>query len=74
MRQQQPIASLGQAAAGVGHLNLLQDVDGAIRMEPLLVNYYGQAVPSLALLTAVKSLNLTMADVQLNEGQSVQIG
>jgi CHASE2 domain-containing sensor protein len=74
LRGQQPIESLGSAAAGVGHLNLLQDVDGAIRLEPLLVNYYGQAVPSMALLAALKSLNLSSADIQLHAGQSVQLG
>lgn len=74
LRGQQPIESLGLAAAGVGHLNLLQDVDGAIRQEPLLVNYYGQAVPSVALLAAAKSLNLGSADIQLHAGESVQLG
>ncbi len=73
-RGQQPIAVIGDAVAGVGHLNPFQDVDGAVRQEPLLVNYFGKAVPSMALLTAVKSLNLSTSDVRLNVGQSVQIG
>ena len=73
-RGQQPIESIGAAAAGIGHLNQFQDVDGAVRLEPLLVNYYGKAVPSMALLAAVKSLNLSSADVRLNVGESVQIG
>ena len=71
---QQPIESLGSAAAGIAHLNQFQDVDGAIRQEPLLVNYYGKAVPSLALLAAVKSLNLLPSDIKLNSGESLQIG
>ena len=71
---QQPIELLGTAAAGIAHLNQLQDVDGAVRQEPLLVNYYGKAVPSMALLAAVKSLNLLPADIKLNSGESVQIG
>lgn len=74
MKGQQPIEALGMAAAGVGHLNQFQDVDGAVRLEPLLVNYYGKAVPSMALLAAVKSLNLSSADIKLNQGESVQIG
>lgn len=74
LKGQQPIESLGLAAAGVGHLNLLQDVDGAVRLEPLLVNYYGKSVPSMALLAAVRSLNLSAADIKLNVGESVQIG
>ena len=71
---QQPIEAIGSAASGIGHLNQFQDVDGAVRLEPLLVNYYGNAVPSMALLAAVKSLNLSSADVKLNVGESVQIG
>lgn len=71
---QWPIESLGAAAAGVGHLNQLQDVDGAVRQEPLLVNYYGKAVPSMALLAALKSLNLSTSDIRLTPGEAVQIG
>ena len=74
VRGQQPIELLGNAAAGVGHINQLQDVDGAVRSEPLLVNYFGSAVPSLGLLAAAKSLNLGAADIKLNSGASVQIG
>ena len=59
---QQPIELIGSAAEGIGHLNQLQDVDGAVRQEPLLVNYYGDAVPSMALLAALKSLNLVGPD------------
>ncbi|MFO1191367.1 MAG: serine/threonine-protein kinase [Rhodoferax sp.] len=71
---QQPIESIGVAAAGIGHLNQYQDNDGAVRQEPLLVNYYGHAVPSMALLASIKSLNLNSSDVRLNPGESVQIG
>jgi CHASE2 domain-containing sensor protein len=52
----------------------LPDVDGAVRQEPLLINYYGKAVPSMSLLVAAKSLNLGPADIKLNVGESVQIG
>jgi eukaryotic-like serine/threonine-protein kinase len=74
IKAQEPIDVIGAAAAGVGHLNQLNDVDGAVRFEPLLVNYYGKAVPSMALLAAAKSLNLGMGDIKLNLGESVQIG
>ncbi|OOG48453.1 CHASE2 domain-containing serine/threonine-protein kinase [Polaromonas sp. A23] len=74
VRGQQPIEIIGNSAAGVAHLNQLPDVDGAVRQEPLLINYYGKAVPSMSLLAAVKSLNLVPADIKLNAGESVQIG
>ncbi len=71
---QHPMDALGNSAAGVAHLNQWLDVDGAVRYEPLLVNYYGKAVPSMALLVAAKSLNLGVGDIKLNYGESVQIG
>lgn len=73
-RGQQPLAALGAVAAGVGHLNQFPDVDGAVRTEPLLVNYYGKAIPSMALLAAAHSLNLSVKDIHLNIGESVQLG
>ena len=69
-----PLASLGLMAAGIGHLNQIQDVDGAVRQEPLLVNFHGQALPSMALLAAAKSLNLAVSDIRIHAGDSVQIG
>jgi serine/threonine-protein kinase len=71
---QQPIEQIGMVASGIAHLNQIQDVDGAVRQEPLLVNYFGKAVPSMALLAAVKSLNLGPDDIKINPGESVQIG
>jgi eukaryotic-like serine/threonine-protein kinase len=73
-KAQEPIDIIGNAAAGVGHLNQQTDSDGAVRQDPLLVNYYGKAVPSMALLAAAKSLNLGMSDIKLNPGESVQVG
>ncbi len=74
VRGQQPIEMIGTAAAGIAHLNQLPDVDGAVRQEPLLINYFGKAVPSMSLLVAARSLNLGPADIKLNNGESVQIG
>ncbi|MES2940123.1 MAG: CHASE2 domain-containing protein [Pseudomonadota bacterium] len=74
VRGQFPLEALGNAAAGIGHLNQLGDSDGAVRSDPLLVNYYGKAVPSMALLAAMKSLNLGPGDLKLVPGELVQIG
>ncbi len=74
VRAQVPIELLGIQAAGIAHLNQYPDSDGAVRQEPLLVNYFGQAMPSMALLAALKSLNLSPADIKLDDGVAVQIG
>ncbi|MEI7680110.1 MAG: serine/threonine-protein kinase [Betaproteobacteria bacterium] len=69
-----PIAELAANAVGFGHLNVQQDVDGANRVEPLIVRYYDRLFPSLSLMLAAKTLNLNVTDIQLTLGQSVKLG
>jgi eukaryotic-like serine/threonine-protein kinase len=71
---QQPIAAIGEAARAVGHLNQFPDQDGAIRQEVLLVNFNGQAVPSVALLAAAHSLNLGAEDMRIVPGEGLELG
>ena len=68
------IAALGEKAAAIGHLNTTPDVDGGVRTEALVLNHFDQTFPSLALLAAAKSLNLTPADIQVKAGESVRLG
>ncbi|MGE5468654.1 MAG: CHASE2 domain-containing serine/threonine-protein kinase [Ignavibacteria bacterium] len=67
------VEALGRSAAGIGHLDTVFDVDGAVRTEPLAINYFNQIYPSLSLLVAAKSLNLTPADIQVAD-ESVRLG
>jgi eukaryotic-like serine/threonine-protein kinase len=69
-----PIASIAEGAAAIGHLNASPDIDGAIRAEPLVLRYYDQYYPSVALQIAAKYLNLAPKDVQVNLGESVKLG
>ena len=71
---QLPIDVLGTAAAGVGHLNDLPDVDGGIRTEPLVVSYFDRYFPSYSLMVAAKSLNLGVSDIKVNWGESLKLG
>jgi serine/threonine-protein kinase len=74
LRGQYPLEAIGRASAGIGHLNVTNDPDGAVRADPLLVNYYGRGVPSMALLAAASSLNLGPADIRSVPGEGVQLG
>jgi serine/threonine-protein kinase len=65
---------LGRNAAAIGHLNVTPDVDGGIRTEPLALSHFDQTYPSLSLLVAARSLNLTPADIQVKGGESVKLG
>lgn len=69
----EPLPIFGQPAAAVAHLVQLQDSDGAVREEPLFVNYYGRAIPSMSLALAAQALNLKIADIRLSPEQ-VQLG
>jgi serine/threonine-protein kinase len=68
------IEPLAKVATAIGHLNVTPDVDGAIRTEPLVLSYFDQAYPSLSLLVAARSHNLTVADIQVSAGSSVKLG
>ena len=68
------IEPLGKVVTAIGHLNVIPDVDGAIRTEPLVLSYFDQAYPSLSLLVAARSHNLTVADIQVTAGSSVKLG
>ncbi|WP_232834501.1 CHASE2 domain-containing serine/threonine-protein kinase [Rhodoferax ferrireducens] len=71
---QQTGEALPTAAAGVGPLNLVPDVDGVVRQVPLLLIDANKTPPSMALLAVATGLHLTAADIKLNPGASVQIG
>ncbi|WP_233575075.1 CHASE2 domain-containing serine/threonine-protein kinase [Stagnimonas aquatica] len=69
-----PIATLAAAAAGLGHLNITVDEDGAVRRTPLVLQYYDSFFPSLSLRTASLALNLKPSDIEVRLGEGVQLG
>jgi len=69
-----PFDELAMVAAGMGYLNVSPSEDGVLRSEPLIVEYYGQFYPSMSLAMVAQDLNLTMDDVRINIGTSVELG
>jgi len=69
-----PIPQLGSVALGMGHLNSIPDVDGAVRSEPLVLGYYDEYYPSFSLMLAAKSLNLDVNDIQVDLGEGIRLG
>ena len=59
-----------------GHwaLNTDVDVDGGVRREPLVLQYFDQLFPSMSMMIAAKSLSLTTADIKVQRGESVSLG
>ncbi len=70
-----PIALLGQAAAGIGHLTQIRDpADGVLRSDPLFIDHDGQWIPSLSLMTAAQALNLSIKDLRSLGDGAYQLG
>ncbi len=69
-----PIPEIGPYAAAIGHLNTLPDLDGGVRSEPLVLQYYDRFFPSISLQIAARSLNLDTSDIKANLAQSVELG
>lgn len=69
-----PIAILGEQANAIGTTIPALDIDGSIRTEPLVVNYFDDYYPSMALMLAARSLNLNIDDIKITTGSSVKLG
>ena len=69
-----PIPSIGENALSIGSLVSVLDVDGGIRSEPLVIDYYEDVYPSVALILAAKSLNLDIQDIKVTISSDVQLG
>ena len=68
-----PIAILGEQANTVGTTMPVFDVDGGIRTEPLVVDYYGDYYPSMSLMLASRMLSLDINDINITVGSSVEL-
>lgn len=69
-----PIADLSLPALAIGNLVSTPDLDGGIRFEALVVDYYGDYYPSLPLVLAARSLNLNNEDILVKLGEGVKVG
>lgn len=69
-----PIDQLGEVARGIGHLNFNPDIDGSVRSEALVLDYFGDYYPSMSLMLAARGLNLSTDDILLQPGNGVSLG
>ncbi len=69
-----PIKLIGESAAAIGHLNTSPDIDGAIRLEPLVIAHYDQFYPSMALQLAARYLNIGSKEINVRLGEGIQLG
>ena len=69
-----PISPLSEAAAGLGHVMVAFDRDGAPRYDYLAVPFDAEFVPSLAVRAAAAYLGLRWSEVGLALGDGIKLG
>ncbi len=61
-------------ARAMGHINVLPDVDGKVRWDPLIIHFNGQYYPAFGVQVAAAAMSLTRGDLKVNVGQSLRLG
>jgi len=69
-----PISVLGEAAAGLGHVDISYDRDGAPRYDYLALPFNGDFLPSLPVRAAAAYLGVPWDSVGLALGAGIRIG
>ncbi|HVC52321.1 MAG TPA: adenylate/guanylate cyclase domain-containing protein [Stellaceae bacterium] len=69
-----PLPQWAEAAAGLGHVNIAFDRDGAPRYDYLALPFAGDFFPSMPVRVAAAYLGIKWRDVGLALGRSVQLG
>ncbi|MDQ6997701.1 MAG: serine/threonine-protein kinase [Mariprofundus sp.] len=69
-----PYKELSLAAAGIGHMSIINDSDGVARSETMIIAYGKHYFPSLPLLLAAKSLNIPLDDIRIHLGDDIELG
>lgn len=68
------VTPLADAAAALGHVNLLPDADGRARLEPLAIRFADRFLPALPVAVARLASGLRAEEVRLEFGSGVRIG
>jgi serine/threonine-protein kinase len=69
-----PIVPLAEASAGVGHVNVAQDLDGKLRREQPVYRYGDSYFPSYALQLVLHYTGIKGVEASFTPGRSVQLG
>jgi adenylate cyclase len=69
-----PIPPLAEAAAALGHVDMLADEDGTTRFELLAVEYKGHYYPSLALEAVRLAAGIEPPALRLDFGGAIELG
>ncbi|MBN1405972.1 MAG: CHASE2 domain-containing protein [Candidatus Omnitrophica bacterium] len=63
-----PFEGLDKAARGMGHINIVPDIDGKRRRVPVFIDYNNELQPQLSFLTACDYLNIPLNKIKTDKG------
>lgn len=66
-----PLDIFAEQAPGVGHVNIISDRDGVVRMESPVISFQGDYYPSFAVQLVRQFLNVPLESIKLVLGQSL---
>ncbi|MDD5688587.1 MAG: serine/threonine-protein kinase [Elusimicrobia bacterium] len=69
-----PLDIFADGTKGIGHVNLISDIDGAKRKETSLISYRDKYYPSFALQLARIYLNLELSDIKIQNKKGIDVG
>ena len=69
-----PFPALSKAARGIGHINIINDIDGKRRHASLLIKYKDKLYPYLPFLAACNYLGKTPDKLDINLKKYIQVG
>ncbi len=69
-----PTYQIGKVAAAIGHVNVIPDVDGKVRWEPLVISYKSHYYPSFAIQVARLASDISPGAIKLQGGDGIQLG
>jgi len=68
------LEGLSSSARGLGHINVIPDIDGKYRRAPAYIRYGGSVYPYLPLKVACDYLGISQGDVKIVPGKYVDLG
>jgi len=68
------IPPLSEKASGIGHINMMSDIDGVVRWELCAIEYKEDYIPSIAFKSAAAYLGMGTQDVRINFGEGMSLG
>lgn len=71
--ESEPLDSFKKACRGIGHINMITDIDGTRRRAPLLIDFKGKLIPHISFLALCDYLGVAVEDIEIEKSGYIQL-